>query len=267
MTARLQNKVAIVTGAASGMGAAAAQLFAKNGAKVVVVDLPGAENEDAVLKMDGGKGNMIFVSGDVSSRSDTENFVKTTVGTFGRVDVIFNNAGYYLKKKIEETTDDEYDRLLDVNLRALYLSSSLVIPIMKKQGSGVILSTSSNAGLVGRPNGPIYGAAKGAVISLTKALAIANGPFGIRVNCICPGTMFTPMFESGLAAASDPADTIKRVSDTVALRRLGTAEDVGQAALFLASDEASYITGVALPVDGGRVAGVQEPQPPAIGIR
>lgn len=263
MSARLQGKIAIVTGAASGMGAAAAELFAENGAKVVVVDLPREGHADAVARMDKGRGNIIFVPGDVSSRADTENFVAVTLDTFGQVDIIFNNAGYYLKKQIEDTTDDEYDRLMDVNMRALYLSSSIVIPVMKKQGGGVVLSTSSNAGLVGRPNGPIYGAAKGAVIALTKALAIANGPFGIRVNCICPGSMFTPMFQTGLAAVADPEDTIRRVSNTVALRRLGTAEDVAQAALFLASDESSYITGVALPVDGGRVAGVQEPQPPA----
>jgi 3-oxoacyl-[acyl-carrier protein] reductase len=161
---------------------------------------------------------------------------------------------------VESTTDEEFDLCLNVNLRGVFLACRAVLPIMKKQGRGVILNTVSSAGIIGRPSLPVYSAAKGGVVLLTKSLALAVGPYGIRVNCIAPGSIRTPMFEAEVNKLPNPEAACQNVASTCTLGRLGRAEDIAYAALFLASDEADFITGATLPVDGGRTAGVQEAQ-------
>ena len=258
MTRRLADRVAIITGAARGIGAATARLFGDEGAHVIAVDLPGEERERAVADLTSECSSISFNACDVTCPNQVEGLVEATLNRHGRIDVLFNNAGYNLVKTVDETTDDEYDLCLDVNLRAVFNGCRAILPVMRRQRAGVILSTASSAGLVGRPALPVYAAAKAGVVLLTKSLALAVGPHGIRVNCICPGSVRTPMFEEAIRQLPDPEATAQRVADTCALRRLCTPEEIAHAALFLASDEARYITGVALPVDGGRTAGVQE---------
>lgn len=260
MAARLMNRVAIVTGAASGMGSAIVRRFAEEGANVYAVDLAGDQREAAVASLLPGSPNVSFIAADVSIQSDMEACIDRVVRQQGRLDILFNNAGYNLVKTVEATTDEEYNRCMDVNLRAVFLACRLVIPIMKAQRSGVILSTSSSAGIIGRPSLPLYAASKGGVVMFSKSLALALGAYGIRVNCICPGSIATPMFNASMDAMPDPESARNSIAETCCLKRIGEASDIANAALFLASDEASFITGVALPVDGGRTAGVQEAQ-------
>jgi len=179
--------------------------------------------------------------------------VAAVMARHARVDILDNNAGMTLQKLLEDTSEAEYEKCVDVNLRGVFLGCRAVLPIMKRQHQGVILNTASNAGLMGRVLLPVYGAAKGAVVQLTRAVAQAVGRFGIRVNCICPGGVATPMLPD-IAAAQRTAAQINP------LGRLAEPIDIAYAALFVASEEARYITGVALPVDGGWTAGVRESQ-------
>ncbi len=258
MTGKLAGRVAIVTGAASGIGAASARLFASEGARVIAVDLPGRDRAKAVEGLLPGSGRIVFMPADVAERSQMEDVVQNVSQSEGRVDVLFCNAGFNLVKSLEETDDSDIETCLAVNLRAIIQTCRAVLPIMRRQHSGVILSTASSAGLVGRPALPVYSAAKAGVVVLTKSLALATGGDGVRVNCICPGSIQTPMLEQSLGQLSDPDAAFRRVAETCCLNKLGDPEDIANAALFLASDDAKFITGVALPVDGGRSAGVQE---------
>ncbi len=248
---RLQDRVAIVTGAASGIGAATAELFAREGAHVTGVDLPGADRARAVGALAPETGRVEFVPADVRRAAEVEAVVAHAVRRWQRIDVLFNNAGYYVSGPLEETSEAEYEACLDVNVRGAFLGCRAVLPVMKRQRRGVILNTASNAGLVGRVRLPVYGAAKGAVVQLTRALAQQVGRWGIRVNCLCPGAIATPMLGDVEAARR----TMARINP---LGWLGEPIDIAYAALFLCSDEARYVTGVALPVDGGWTSGVRE---------
>ena len=248
---RLADRVAIVTGAAFGIGAATAGLFAREGAHVAAVDLPGEARARAVGGLAAETGRIEFLAADVRRAGEVEAVVTAVLGRFGRVDLLFNNAGYYVSGPLEDTPEAEYEACLDVNVRGVFLGCRAVLPAMKRQRRGVILSTASNAGLVGRVRLPVYAAAKGAVVQLTRSLAQAVGRWGIRVNCICPGAIATPM-------AGELEGARRLMARINPLGWLGEPMDVAYAALFLASDEARYVTGIALPVDGGWTAGVRE---------
>ena len=252
MSGQLAGKVAIITGAASGIGAVAAALFAhEGGAHVVALDLPGRDWEDPDPAAASKTGTIERAEADVTNRAQVETVVRNCVDRHGHIDVLFNNAGVTLAKPLEQTSDAEYDLCMDVNVRGVFIGCREVLPIMKRQRSGVIISTASNAGTTGRPHLPIYGAAKGAVVQMSRALAQSEAGYGVRVNCICPGGVDTPMLP-------DPEAARKSAYQNNPLRRLARPEEIARAALFLASDEASYITGVALAVDGGWTAGVRE---------
>jgi NAD(P)-dependent dehydrogenase (short-subunit alcohol dehydrogenase family) len=248
---RLKDKVALITGGGSGMGRASCRLFAREGARVAVVDrVVGAGEETASLIRDDG-GEAFFVEADVADAAAVERMVATTVETSGRLDVLFNNAGVEGPSvDLLGYGEDDWARVIAVNLTAVYRAMRAAIPHMIAQGGGVILSTASVAGLVGLARSSGYSAAKAGVIGLTRTVALEYGPQGIRANCICPGFVATPMLDRVLGGREE--SVLHRLAP---LRRVGTPDDIAAAALFLASDEASYVTGVPFMVDGGYAAG------------
>lgn len=250
---KLSGKVAIITGASSGIGRATALLFAMEGAKVVV-NYSHSEDEanEVVERIKEFGGNAIAVKADVSKEADVKKMVDETIRKFKKIDILFNNAGIELQKPITITTEDDWDKVLAVNLKGMFLCSKHAIPYLL-ENAGVIVNTASAAGLVGTAMLSAYSASKGGVIALTKSLAIELAP-KIRVNCICPGAIDTPMLRRFIDRTPDPAAYEKQLAGLHALGRLGKPEEIAQAALFLASDESSFITGIALPVDGGYTA-------------
>jgi 3-oxoacyl-[acyl-carrier protein] reductase len=246
--ARLAGKTAIITGAASGFGEGMAKRFAEEGANVVVADLnlKGAQKVAAAI---GGKS--IAVHADVTRKDEVENMVQTAADQFGRIDVMVNNAGFtYRNGSLLEVDESTFDLITGVNMKSIYYSTLAVVPIMEAQGGGSIITTASTAGLRPRPGLTWYNASKGWAISATKSMAIELAPKKIRVNCLCPVAGETPML--GLFMGEDTPEKRAQFKATVPLGRLSTPLDVANAALWLASDEAEFITGVALEVDGGR---------------
>ncbi len=252
MANRLENKVAIITGAGSGQGKASALLFADEGAAVVIAEWNEA-NGAAVEKEIKDKGQeALFIKTDVSSEDDIINVIKKTQEAYGKIDIVFNNAGIgyssrdkYNMGSLLGTSVKEWNDVLGINLNGCFLMCKNVIPVMLEQGFGSIVNNSSMNGIKAVHGADAYTAAKGGIVALTRILAVDYGPT-IRVNCICPGGIDTPMIE----AAKD-AEGQTQSSRVCPMRRLGRPEEIAYAALFLASDEASYITGVILPVDGG----------------
>lgn len=243
---KLDNKVAIVTGAGSGMGRASAVLFAQEGAKVVLADVSGRQ-EDAARAIGG---DAVAVHCDVSQVEDVKAMIATAVSTFGKLDILFNNAGVTGPHALlHETDDDAMDKLYGVNLRGVFLGMKYAIPHMLDNGGGSIISTASAMALVGRKDQAAYGGTKGGVVAMTRNAAVDYGPHNIRVNAICPGMVYT-----GLAGAKPDAHVAPDSELPVPLGRWGLSHEIATAALFLASDDSSFITGVALPVDGGYTA-------------
>lgn len=249
---RLAGKTAIITGVASGIGKASALLFAREGAKVVGVDLsPRGQEVIDQVKAEGGEG--IFLHADVANEHDVKRFVDTAVETYGRLDILFNNAGIVVAAKVDETSIEDYERLMDVNVRGVFLACKYAIPVFRRQGGGVILNTASKVGISAQPGTALYCATKGAVVQLTGAMALDHAKENIRVNALCPGTIDTPLLAAEIKKYGQAK--VREWEAGIPMGRLGTAEECAYAALFLCSDEASFVTGVNLPVDGGFLAG------------
>lgn len=244
---RLKDKVAVVTGAASGIGRAIALLFGKEGAKVVIVDIDDKNGEETLRLIREQKGEAILIHADVSNAQDVERMTKATLQHFGRVTVLVNNAAYLKDfKPAVDTSEEEWERSIGVTLKGVFLCSKYVIPEMMKAGGGSIINISSVGGLVGFASYAAYCSAKGGVIQLTKSLAIDYGRSNIRVNAICPGPIDTP---SSPETQDEKLHQWQR--EMTVLGRTGQPEEVAYAAPFLASDESSFITGSDLVVDGG----------------
>ena len=249
---KLDGKVAVITGAASGMGAATAQLFASEGARVLVTDMNEAKGQDVAERL-GPNGE--FKRVDVSREEDIADAVDQVQSGWGRLDVMFNNAGFGgARGPIESISEADFDLTVDVLLKGVFFGMKHAAPIMKQQGFGSIISTASVAGLQAGESPHLYTATKAAVIHLTKSVALELGQQGIRVNAICPGVVATPL-------AHGPLDEERRkkfrdrFGRNQPIGRVGEAEDIAQAALFLASDDSTFITGTAMVVDGGAYAG------------
>lgn len=255
---RLRDKVAIITGAAGEIGAASALLFAKEGAVVLASDIKDAEGARLIETIRRANGKAIYQHSDLTLVQDASALVETALDEFGRVDILFNNAGIVIPKPLLETTDDELEQLLQVNLKGAFRLIKLVLPYMIAQGGGSIINNASSAAIVGRPGMPAYGASKGALVALTRGAAVAYGPSNVRVNAIVPGTIWTGMTRAAFSQWSNLDEQKRGTEKVIPLRRVGEPEDIAFAALFLASDESKYITGVALAVDGGRTAGIGE---------
>jgi 3-oxoacyl-[acyl-carrier protein] reductase len=252
---RLKDKVAIVTGAGSGFGAGIAKRFAQEGARVVVNDIVGAAGERIAgeIATDGGKA--LFVRGDVTHSRDWGNLIGAAEATFGKLDIVVNNAGWtHRKKPYLETTEAEFDKVYAVNVKSVYLSAIHAVPVFRKRGGGVIVNVASTAGIRPRPGLAVYNSSKAAVILMSKSMAAEFGPDKIRVNCVNP--VFSP--ETGLSAefagGSISPETRAAYLATIPLGRFSTPLDVANACLYLASDEASFVSGVCLEVDGARCA-------------
>lgn len=250
---RLASKVAIITGAGSGLGRASAILFAKEGAKVVVADINDAGGEEAVAAIKSSGGEAIFLHTDVSKASDVKNLIKTTKDKFGKIDIIFNCAGVPQRPTpVEDLDESLWDHIFSVNVKGIFLMTKYAFPVMKEARSGVVINLASISGLRPRPGSAAYASSKAAVINLTRILALEGAPHKIRVNAINPVAADTPMLPGLLPEGVDINEAKKALIDTVPLGRLAKPEDVAYAALYLASDESAMLTGTSIDVDGGR---------------
>jgi NAD(P)-dependent dehydrogenase (short-subunit alcohol dehydrogenase family) len=247
----LDGKVAIVTGAGSGIGRAIALLFAEQGARVVVADWKAPAGTETAEQIRSNGGEARFDRADVSRATEAEGLVQFAVEQYGRLDVLVNNAAIQILGTLTQTSEEDWDRLHSVNLKGVFLCSKYAIPEMIRSGGGSVVNVASVLGLVGDPSLAAYCAAKGGVIALTKAAAIGYGPQGVRVNCVCPGDVDTPMVQEFFNKDPNPERARRTVSAHYALRRIADPREVAQTAAFLASDASSFLTGSVVVVDGG----------------
>lgn len=249
MNSEFKDKVALVTGGSAGIGQATAEAFAAAGARVAVSDIDSARGEEVVAAINATGGEALFIHCDVSQADAVASLMAQIVDRFGRLDFAFNNAGIEIEKtRLADGSEAEFDRIMNINVKGVWLSMKYELPVMLAQGNGVIINTASVAGLGAAPKMSIYSASKHAVIGLTKSAAVEYAKKGIRVNAVCPAVIDTEMFRR--AAESDP----RKAGFAAAMHpvgRLGKAEEIAAAVLYLCSDGAAFTTGIALPVDGG----------------
>jgi len=251
---KFTGQVAIVTGGGSGQGRATALLFAQEGAKVIVGDLNdkgAAETARLINRQEGGQATAVKVN--VAKADEVQGMIDTALAHYGRVDILINNAGATLFKGIDDTSEEDWDRIVDTNLKGVFLGCKSAIPAMRRGGGGSIVNIASVAGLMGMPQHFAYCAAKAGVIHLTKSLALDHGTENIRINCICPGGVLTPMLGE-VIDVNNPAQ-IERIGKQHALGRIAEPEEIARVSLFLCSPDASFMTGAAVTVDGGIAAG------------
>lgn len=252
---KLKDKVAVITGGGMGIGAATARLLVAEGAAVVIGDVADDAGHQIAKDIIAQGGRAAFVHCDVRRPDDVTQLIQSAAESFGGLDCLINNAGIALAKSTTETSVEEWERVLGINLTGPWLCARAAIPAMRQRGGGVIVNVASNAGLVGFPNLAAYCASKGGLVQLTKAMALDCAPHHIRVNAICPGHTRTPMGEGFVAAQADPEAFVKEFINTQhPIGRMAEAEEVARAILFLASDDSSFITGSILAADGGYTA-------------
>jgi len=249
---RFNEKGVVVTGGASGIGKATAERFMEEGAKVAIVDVSRRAGEETLREFKGKGHRPVLLTGDVTKHEDVKRMVGDARRRLGGIDVLFNNAGILVEGTIEQVSEKDFDRIMAVNVKGVFLMSKEVIPVMLKQGKGVIVNNASCSGLVGDRDAIAYNTSKGAVVLMTKCLALDYALKNIRVNCVCPGEIDTPMFRQEAKARGLPVEKYrKQLCEYHPIGRLGRPEEVANAVLFLASEEAGFITGTAFSVDGG----------------
>jgi len=252
---RLEGKVALITGGTSGIGSATAVRFAREGAAVAVTGRNAERGEAVVAEIARAGGSAMFIRADVRKAADCRNTVERTLERFGRIDILFNNAGVFHPKTVPECTEEEWDETIESSLKGAFLMSKYALPSMIERGSGSIIHTSSGWGFQGGGGAAAYCAAKGGLVVMAKAMAIDHGRHGIRVNCVCPGDVLTPMLHDDAAKRGMEWDDYAAGAAARPLGRIGTVDEIADAVLFLASDESSFVTGESLVVDGGGIAG------------
>ncbi len=249
------NKVVLVTGSTSGIGRETAIAFASHGAHVMISGRDRSRGEDVMQKIIASGGSANLLIGDVSDSSFCKNLVDETVKSFGKLDILFNNAGIVMHGEIGVHSDDEWKNLIDINLSSIFFLSRAAIGHMKNQGGGVIINMSSECGLIGYKNLAAYSATKGAIIMFTKVLALDHASDNIRINAVCPGDIDTPMMDMGWENQNLSSEAIRdTLKKHIPIGRVGKSEDIAATVMFLASDLSGFITGVALPIDGGTTA-------------
>jgi NAD(P)-dependent dehydrogenase (short-subunit alcohol dehydrogenase family) len=261
--AKLANKVAIVTGAAQGIGLGIARAFAAEGAHVILCDVNDTVGAAAVAELRGSIGQVVYVHADITVEDDVRHLVAAAVEQFGRLDIVVNNAGIVAVQTVEESTVEDWDRVMAINVRSIFLTTKHALPHLRAAGGGSILNVASVSSYVAQQGTPAYCASKGAVLMLTKSLALDYGREHIRVNCICPGITDTPMLRYHTRHADDPEAHLRQRLERVPTGAMLYPEDMGRAAAFLCSDEAAGITGTSLVIDGGYIA-CAEFFPPAL---
>ena len=248
---RLQDKVCLITGAGSGIGRETALLFAANGAKLGLGDVNSEGLTETAARIGELKGEVVTTVGSVCDESDSSRMVNDTVDKYGQLDVLFNNAGIGHVGALHETESDDWDRVLDVNLKGVYWMSKQAVQQMMEQGNGNIINMSSCIAMIGLKQRAAYASAKSAILELSRCMAVDYVEYGIRVNALCPGTIHTPFVDAWLQQAPDPEAALRNAEKRQILGRLGKPEEVAQAALYLASDESAFMTGTAFSLDGG----------------
>ncbi|MCP4165050.1 MAG: glucose 1-dehydrogenase [Chloroflexi bacterium] len=256
MRKRFEDKVIIITGAGMGIGRASSLAFAREGGSVAVVDISEPDGNEVVTQIQDEGGKAVFIHCDVANSKDVQRMVAETVSAFGGVDVLYNNAGVVRYGTVVDMSEEEWDYILNVNLRATFLTCKYTIPEMRKRGGGVIVNTSSVQAFASQRTVAAYSASKGGVLSLTKTVALDHVDENIRCNCIAPASIHTPMLEWGAAmfVPDDPAQAIKEWGELHPMGRVGTPEEVANMVMFLASDESSFSTGSCFFIDGGLLA-------------
>jgi NAD(P)-dependent dehydrogenase (short-subunit alcohol dehydrogenase family) len=252
---KLDGRVALITGGTSGIGRATAVLLAEEGAAVALTGRNRERGEEVARGIHEAGGRAIFICADVRLADDCRRAVEETLERFGRIDVLFNNAGVFHPKTVPECTEEEWDETIDSSLKGAFLMSKYSLPSMIERGSGSIIHNSSGWGILGGDKAAAYCAAKGGLVVMAKAMAIDHGPHGIRVNCVCPGDVETPMLTDDAQKREMSWDDYHAGAADRPLGRVGTVEEIARAVLFLASDDSSFVTGEALVVDGGGIAG------------
>lgn len=251
---KLKDRIAIITGSSKGIGLGIARVFSQEGAKVTVVCRHEKEGNKVADELGSKEGRAIFVKADVTNSDSIKNMIETTINSFGKLDILVNNVGYHISKNVEVTTEEEWEFIQNTNLRSTFLCSKYAIPHLRKT-KGNIINISSMVGLVGQPNAGAYSATKGGQISMSKGMAIDFAKDGIRVNIICPGWIQTPLVDDWFSQQKDTEESIKYIYGRHPLGRIGTIEECGKAAVYLASDDASFVTGITLNIDGGITLG------------
>ena len=251
---KLQGKVALITGAGSGIGRASALQFVREGAEVIAVDVSESGLAQTNAQIEALGGHCLSLTVDVSQETQVKAAIAEVIERFGRLDILFNNAGISVLKPITETTEADWDKVIGVNLKGVFFGCKHAIPPMVTQGKGIIINTASELAMVAQPLYGAYCASKGGVLAMTRALALEWANQGIRINTLCPGPVQTPLLQAEFDNEADPIAGEQSVVDTIPLGRLGKPEEIAKVAVFLASDDSEFIHGASITVDGGKTA-------------